>query len=69
MDRVNVDKYRHIDIGYFMKYIIKLETIKIVNCPTESIVAGLLTKPLKGILFRSMREVIVECKHTIIIQE
>ena len=53
-------KSRHINIRYFfIKDKIEKETIQVVYCPTESMLADFFTKPLQGNLFRKFRRVIL----------
>ena len=48
---------RHIRIGYFWLHdLLVKKVIKIVYCPTESMIADIMTKPLQGSLFRTMRD-------------
>lgn len=48
---------RHIRIGYFWLHdLIDKKIIKLVYCPTESMIADIMTKPLQGSLFRTMRD-------------
>ena len=48
---------RHIRIGYFWIHdLILKKVIKLVYCPTEFMVADIMTKPLQGSLFRTMRD-------------
>jgi hypothetical protein len=48
---------RHIRIGYFWLHdLILKKTIKLVYCPTEFMIADIMTKPLQGSLFRTMRD-------------
>jgi hypothetical protein len=55
---------RHIDIRYFfIKDRIKQDGINIQHCPTHSMLADFLTKPLQGALFRILRDVLLGYKH------
>ena len=48
---------RHIRIGYFWVHdLIIKKIIKLVYCPTEFMIADIITKPLQGALFRTMRD-------------
>jgi hypothetical protein len=48
---------RHIKIGYFWVYdLIVKKIVKLVYCPTEFMIADIMTKPLQGSLFRTMRD-------------
>lgn len=59
---------RHIRIGYFWLHdLILKKSIKLVYCPTEVMIADIMTKPLQGSLFRTMRDRImgaVPCQMT-----
>jgi hypothetical protein len=47
---------KHIRLGYFWVYdLIVKKIIKLVYCPTEFMIADIMTKPLQGSLFRIMR--------------
>ena len=51
---------RHLDIKYFwVKDKLKIEEIEVVYCPTESMVADFFTKPLQGIIFRKLKEIVM----------
>jgi hypothetical protein len=55
---------RHIHIRYFfMKDRVKQENISVTHCPTESMLADFLTKPLQGLLFRMFRDVLLGYRH------
>ena len=48
---------RHIRIGFFwMRDLLIKNIISVVYCPTESMIADIMTKPLQGSLFRTMRD-------------
>ena len=48
---------RHIRIGYFWIHdLIVKRVIRLVYCPTEFMIADIMTKPLQGSLFRTMRD-------------
>jgi hypothetical protein len=48
---------RHIRIGFFWLHdLLARKIIKLVYCPTENMIADLLTKPLQGSLFRTKRD-------------
>ena len=48
---------RHIRIGYFWLHdLLVKKTIRLIYCPTENMIADLMTKPLQGSLFRTMRD-------------
>jgi Reverse transcriptase (RNA-dependent DNA polymerase) len=48
---------RHIRIGYFWLHDLVVKgIIRLVYCPTENMIADLMTKPLQGSLFRTMRD-------------
>ena len=48
---------RHIRIGFFwMRDLLIKNIISVVYCPTDSIIADIMTKPLQGSLFRTMRD-------------
>jgi hypothetical protein len=53
---------RHIKIGYFWVYdlIVKKFVVKLVYCPTEFMIADIMTKPLQGSLFRIMCDRIMD---------
>ena len=51
---------RHIDIRYFFVHDrVKSGEIKVVYCPTESMVADFFTKPLQGNIFRVFRDAVM----------
>jgi hypothetical protein len=48
---------RHIRVGYFWLHdLILKKAIKLVYCPTEFMITDIMTKPLLGSLFRTMRD-------------
>jgi Reverse transcriptase (RNA-dependent DNA polymerase) len=48
---------RHIRIGFFwMRDLLIRNIISVVYCPTERMIADIMTKPLQGSLFRTMRD-------------
>jgi hypothetical protein len=48
---------RHIRIGYFWIHdLLTKNIIKILYCPTEKLIADIMTKPLPGSLFKTMRD-------------
>jgi hypothetical protein len=48
---------RHIRIGYFWLHDLLVKgIIRLIYCPTENMIADLMTKPLQGSLFRTMRD-------------
>ena len=48
---------RHIRIGYFWLHdLLVKKIIRLIYCPTENMIADLMTKPLQGSLFRTMRD-------------
>ena len=54
------DKSRHINIRYFfITDVLKRETIELLHCPTERMIADYFTKPLQGALFKKMRDIIM----------
>ena len=54
------EKSRHIKIRYFfINDILENEDISLKHCRTEVMLAGFLTKPLQGSLFRRMRDIII----------
>ena len=51
------DKSRHINIRYFfIKDRVDSGEIKVEYCPTDHMIADLLTKPLQGKVFRALRD-------------
>ena len=60
---------RHIRIGYvWLHDLILKNVVKLVYCPTEFMIADIMTKPLQGSLFRTMRDWImgvVPCPMTV----
>jgi hypothetical protein len=56
----NSDKTKHIKIRYFfVKQFIDSGEIKITYCPTNLMVADILTKPLQGEQFKKFRDVLL----------
>jgi hypothetical protein len=54
------DKTKHIKIKYFfIKNYIDSKEVKVTYCPTLSMVADILTKPLQGSLFRRLRDILL----------
>ena len=54
------EKSRHIHIRYFfIKDVLKRESIEMKHCPTEIMIANFFTKPLQGKLFHKMRDIIM----------
>ena len=54
------EKSRHIHIRYFfIKDVLKMGNIELVQCPTERTVADYYTKPLQGSLFKKMRDIVM----------
>jgi hypothetical protein len=55
--RPTLELSRHIQIGYFwLRDLLVKKVIKIVYCPTEFMIADIMTKPLHGSLFRTIRD-------------
>ena len=53
-------KTRHINIRYFfIKDGVESGEIKVTYCPTEKMVADLLTKPIMGELFTKLRKMLL----------
>ena len=51
---------RHINIRFFwVTDRLGQDNIKLAYCPTEEMIADFFTKPLQGVLFRNMRDVIM----------
>jgi hypothetical protein len=60
--RSTAEKTRHINIRYFfVKDRVDAGEIFIEYCPTERMLADILTKPLQGPAFREMRDLLLNC--------
>ena len=60
--RSTAEKTRHINIRYFfVKDRVEAGEIEIKYCPTENMLADILTKPLQGQVFRDMRDILLNC--------
>ena len=60
--RSTAEKTRHINIRYFfVKDRVEAGEIEIKYCPTEHMLADILTKPLQGQAFRDMRDILLNC--------
>ena len=60
--RSTAEKTRHINIRYFfVKDRVEAGEIEIKYCPTEYMIADILTKPLQGQAFRDMRDILLNC--------
>jgi hypothetical protein len=60
--RSTAEKTRHINIRYFfVKDRVEAGEIEIKYCPTEHMLADILTKPLQGEAFRKMRDILLNC--------
>jgi hypothetical protein len=46
---------------FFIKDQVDNGEIKVINCPAEEMWAGILTKPLKGMAFQTMRAQLMNC--------
>jgi hypothetical protein len=58
--RSTSDRTRHIDIRYFfVKEKVDSGAVKIVYCNTKQMVADILTKPLQGEQFRTLRDILM----------
>ena len=54
---------RHLDIKYFwVKDQLEREGIKVLYCPTESMIADFLTKPLQGATFKLLKDIVMGVK-------
>ncbi len=57
--RPGAEQSRHINIGFFwLSDLITRGLIKIIYCPTKTMAADLLTKPVQGSLFTSLRDMV-----------
>ncbi len=55
-------KTKHIKAKFFfIKDRVDDGEIKVIDCPTEEIWADILTKPLQGMAFRTMRAMLMNC--------
>ena len=55
--RSNSDRTRHIGVRrFFVKQYLEDGSMKMEHCPAKEMVADLLTKPLQGDLFRTLRD-------------
>ena len=53
---------KHIDIKYFFLRNRKdLEPLNVVHCPTALMIADLLTKPIQGAQFNTLRQMMMNC--------
>ena len=60
--RSTAEKTRHINIRYFfVKDRVEAGEIEIRYCPTEHMLADILTKPLQGQAFKEMRDTLLNC--------
>jgi hypothetical protein len=58
----NFGTTRHLNVRFFkIKELIDNGTIKLVYCPTEHMIADILTKPLSGKLFLNLRRKLLNC--------
>ena len=65
--RSTSERTKHVHIRYFfVKDRIESGEIKITYLPTNEMVADILTKPLQGELFRTLRDRLLNCSHNII---
>jgi hypothetical protein len=46
---------------FFIKDRVDDGEIKVIDCPTEEMWANILTKPLQGMAFRTMRAILMDC--------
>ena len=57
---ISADRTRHIRIRkLFTKEFIKSGKFRLEHCPTEDMIADILTKPLQGALFQRLRDLIL----------
>lgn len=57
--RPGAEQSRHINIGFFwLSNLLTRGLIKIIYCPTKTMAADLLTKPVQGSLFTSLRDML-----------
>ena len=62
--RSNAEKTRHIAIRYFwIKDRIMSKEVEINYCPTDDMIAGVVTKPLTGAKFIYLRSLLLNCIH------
>ena len=55
-------KRKHVKAKFFfIKDWVDEGEIKVINCPAEEMWADILTKPLQGMAFRTMRTVLMNC--------
>ncbi len=55
-------KTKHIKAKFFfIKDRVDDGEIKVIDCPTEEMWADILTKPLQGMAFRTMRAILMNC--------
>ena len=55
-------KTKHVKAKFFfIKDRVDKGYIKVIDCPAEEMWADILTKPLKGLAFRTMRAVLINC--------
>ena len=60
--RSTAEKTRHINIRYFfVKDRVEAGEIEIKYCPTEHMLADILTKPLQGRAFQDTRDILLNC--------
>ena len=51
---------RHISIGYFWAHdLIRRGIITVTHCPTQEMIADLLTKPLQGSIYTHLRQMLM----------
>ena len=62
--RSNAEKTRHIVIRYFwIKDRITSKEVEINYCPTDDMIADVVTKPLTGAKFIYLRSLLLNCIH------